>query len=285
MKKPFLFFALMLIASVLVAQDTITGWTFPVNQGPDSLNANLGLQGNLKYDIRYEGTDTAYNRIYFTEGSSGFAAAASGWDNGTGTKLWSIKFKADTTYKNFKLFSKQSSDAANPGPRDWKIQWRLSGGTYTDVPDGNVTVADDWTTGEVINLAVPVTGQGTSSIYICWLMNSDTSTNGTLVGPEGVSKIDDIIVKAISTLGTEDIMYTNRLGIMPNPSQGRFRVTSTVPLDEIKVVDLRGRIMTDLARPAQDLSVDLTGIAKGQYILSVKFADQEGWYNKKFIIE
>jgi len=53
----------------------------------------------------------------------------------------------------------------------------------------------------------------------------------------------------------------------------------------IRILDLSGREVFSMNNAGQATSVGLSNAAKGQYILSVKFADQDNWYNKKFIIE
>ena len=83
MKKHYIFAVLFAIFTMAgFSQVTITGWTFPVNSGPDSLNANLGLPGNLGYDLRFESEDSTYNTVSFVNGASTFAAATFNWDNG-----------------------------------------------------------------------------------------------------------------------------------------------------------------------------------------------------------
>jgi hypothetical protein len=284
MKKLLLFAIIFSSAFTLGAQTVITGWTFPSKNGADSLNANLGLAGNKSYDIRFEGTDTAYDVIYFSPEATDYSAAAKGWDNGSDAKFWSIKFKA-ADYRTFKVSSKQYSTDADKSPRDFKLQWRLSSGTYADVPSGTITVSNDWSTGVVTNLDVPITGQGSSSIYIRWIMTSNTSVNGGTVQADGETRIDDIQVTALSTLGNNEIVYSNRLTISPNPNHGRVNLTSTVALKEFRIIDLKGRTISSGNCTGTSLSIDLPGIAPGTYALSVKFEDQDAWYTKRFVVE
>ncbi len=283
MKKHLLFAILIISGLSLGAQTVISGWSFPVNNGLDSLNANTGLTGNLSYDLRYEGTDTTYSVIYLTDGATDYAAAAKKWDNGSDAKFWSVKFKA-ADYNDFKVSSKQFSSDAENGPRDFKLQWKISGGTFTDVPSGSINVSNNWTSGVLDNLPVPVTGQGTSSVYIRWIMSSNTSVNGGTVAATGESKIDDILVTAVSTLGTNDIVYSNRLSITPNPNQGRFKVLSTVPLQEARILDMNGKTISAAINPGSVLSIDLPGLSKGTYVLTVKFTDQESWYSRQILV-
>ncbi len=144
MKKQLLLFTFLLVMLTAVVQGTITGWTFPVNSGADSLNANLGTATNQGYDLRFQlvitpESDSTINTIYFADGAENFAAATAGWQDGAAVRFWSVKFKA-ANYSNFKVSSKQKSV---DGPRDFKLQWRLSSTTFEDVPEGTVTLAND----------------------------------------------------------------------------------------------------------------------------------------------
>ncbi len=286
MKKNLLFVVLTLLVSFASAQDTITGWTFPVNTGTDSLNANLGTNQNQGYDLRFQlyqtpTSDSTINTITFIEGATTYAASTTGWQEGNGVRFWSAKFKAGD-YKNFKVSSKQRS---TDGPRDFKLQWRLSSSAFEDVPGGTITVADDWTTGVVNQLEVPITGQGTSSVYIRWVMNSNTDVNGGTVAPGGSSAIDDIIVTAQSTLGTEEILFTDQVAVYPNPGKGIFTVQSTRTLTDIAVYDETGKTIRLLNHPGSKTSVDMTGFSKGIYFLKVRFVDNDQTYTRKFILE
>ena len=161
----------------------------------------------------------------------------------------------------------------------------MSSSAFEDVPGGTITVADDWTTGVVNQLEVPITGQGTSSVYIRWVMNSNTDVNGGTVAPGGSSAIDDIIVTAQSTLGTEEILFTDQVAVYPNPGKGIFTVQSTRTLTDIAVYDETGKTIRLLNHPGSKTSVDMTGFSKGIYFLKVRFVDNDQTYTRKFILE
>jgi len=286
MKKQLLISIFALLLCGAFAQDTITGWTFPANTGTDSLNANLGTTQNMGYDLRFQlvinpTSDSTINSLVFTDGPTTYAAATMGWENGADVRFWSIKFKA-ADHKNFKLFSKQKS---SDGPRDFKIQWRLSNGTFADVPGGIVTLEENWTSGVVNNLTVPIADQGTGSVYIRWLMSSDMATNGGTVTPGGWSMIDDILVTAVNTLGVDEVIYTNRINLYPSPNNGSFTVTSTEPLSMLSIISSDGKTVYNLANPALQNPVSLKGIAKGVYFLKIRFSDNDKTYTRKFVVE
>jgi hypothetical protein len=222
--------------------------------------------------------------VTFTDGATTYAAATTGWDNGTDVKFWSIKFKANN-YANFKLSSKQKSDATNPGPRDFKIQWRLSSGTYADVAGGAVTLGADWTTGVVTNLPVPITGQGTGSVYIRWIMATNTNINGGTVASTGQSMIDDILLTGTSTLGEDEILFTNRLKVFPSPNNGSFTLSSTEPMDAVSVTDITGKILQTISSPSQKQAITITGAKSGLYLLKVRFTGSEQDVTTRIVVE
>jgi hypothetical protein len=280
---------MMVIAGALTAQETLTGWTFPVNTGSDSLNANLGTTGNKTYDIRFQWVltptlDSTLNTVTFVDGATTFAAATTGWASGADIKFWSVKFKANN-YSDFKLSSKQKSDATNPGPRDFKLQWRLSSGTYADVPGGTITLASDWTTGVVTDLPVPITGQGTSSIYVRWIMTSNTDINGGTVTAAGQSMIDDILITGVSVTGQNEILYTNRLKVFPSPNNGNFNITSTEPMDVLSITDVSGKTLVTMSNPSQKQAVSVSNAKPGLYLLKVRFAGSDQEVVTRFVVE
>ena len=289
MKKNLLLIALTFVASAIFAQDTLTGWNFPVNSGADSLNATMGLTQNKSYDLRFQmtltaTTDSTFNTVYFTNGATTYAATSAGWQNGSGIKFWSVKFKAQN-YSNIKVSSKQLSSYDNQGPRDFKLQWKLSGGTWADIDGGIVTVAEDWTTGVVSNLAVPASNTGTTSVYIRWLMNSNVGTHDGTVVPFGESAIDDILVTGTSTLGTNDILFTNRLSVVPNSSHGIFTVKSTEQISELSILNTAGQVVRHVSNPSLSEKFDLTREGKGIYFVRVKFVDNDAMTTSKIVVE
>ncbi len=287
MKKHLLFACLLILAGSLFAQDTVTGWTFPVNTGSDSLNANLGTSQNMGYDLRFQWvlsatSDSTVNTITFASGATSYAASTPGWDNGTDSKFWSIKFKA-ADFSGFKVYSKQNSDAQ--GPRDFKLQWRLSSGTYADVPNGTVTLANDWTTGVLTALPVPITGQGTSSIYIRWIVASNTSAGGGTITPAGISMIDDILVTATGPTGQNEILYTNRFRVCPSPNNGTFGFTSTVPVGSLIINDMTGKTLMDIPDASGLKQITLPGAKPGMYLVKVRFAGTDDELSTRFVVQ
>lgn len=289
MKKTLLMIFVLLLSGVVFAQDTLTGWTFPVNSGPDSLNANLGTNQNKSYDIRFQmilnpTSDSTINTIFFADGPTTFAAATPNWDNGSESKFWSAKFKANG-YSNFKVSSKQKSDPTLGGPKDFKLQWRLSSTSYEDVPNGEITVAGDWTTGVISELPVPITNPGSSSIYIRWIMSSNDDINGGTVAATGVSMIDDILVTATAPSGNEEIIYNTKLLVSPNPNEGSFTLNSTKPLTHITIIDAGGKVIQNATAAGTSIKVSIPGVASGTYFLKARVKGDDNEVVTRFVVE
>jgi hypothetical protein len=284
MKKTLLIIAMFIITLAVNAQDTIIGYSFPLND-TTSKRPNFGLSTNLGYDIRKETTGiTTSDTITFSNGvtTGDFAATTTNWDGGANIKFWSIKFKAPN-YTNFKLSSKQRSGGNNPGPKNFQIQWRLSSGNYADVANGAVVCANDWTTGAVNQLPVPITGQGTGSIYIRWLMTTNVNANGDTVLASGITKIDDIILTATSTTGIEKTIYSGSVDIYPNPSNGIFTIEALNPVKEIMVYNSLGALVFT-SKPGELINnINLNTYGKGIYFVNVMYGDNSTYSGKVIV--
>ncbi len=203
MKKTITIFTIFqFIALFTFAQDTLVQWTFP---GNDSL-ADGGIAANLTKTI----TTTAASAIDFKNGLTTKSAQAVGWDNGKDAKYWIVEFSTQG-YSNISLSSIITAGGANPGPRDWKVQYNTAG-SWLDVSNSVFTVANDWTTGALTNLSLPSACDDQASVSIRWIMASDTAIDGSIVASIGVSKIDDIYVKAASSASINDMSFMGNGG-------------------------------------------------------------------------
>jgi len=119
-----------------------------------------------------------------------------GWDSGNNSKYWQISL-VTTGYSNLTLSSIQGSSGT--GPKNFKVQYRIgTGGAWTDVPSGTVTVANDVTTGKLTNLPLPAACDNQPDVYLRWIMTSNTSVGNSTVASGGTSRISAISVDATS---------------------------------------------------------------------------------------
>ncbi len=261
---------LIVLSHTLIAQsDTITGWDFSDTTN-STFSANLGLASNHSYTLRAEDTAGSVRTLAYVNGATDFAASTKDWDNGADNKFWTIKFKADG-YSSFKLYSVQSSDAAAPGPKYWKVQTRLSNQSYVDVTGGSITVASDWTTGVVNGLPLPASldNPGSTSVYVNWMVTSNEGTDGNPVLPGGISMIDDIMVTGISSTGIETVLYDSRIKISPNPASEFINISLGIETNHLQLHDASGSLVLKTAVNNSELSLQVGHLKSGIYILSI----------------
>lgn len=167
---------------------TVAGWDFG-----SSLACNSGTASNIGSLITAKGGTNA-------AAISSNTARATGWDAGSGAKYWEVIFST-TNYYNLKLSSAQRS--SDNGPRDFKIQYKIgAGGTYADLPGGLVTTANNYTSGVVSNLALPAACENQATVYVRWIMTSNTAVNSGAVTGLGASNISDVSIAGNVGLNT-----------------------------------------------------------------------------------
>ncbi len=128
MKKTFTLLTIIAFTGILSinAQDTIVQWTFPT----EAAEADGGAIGaNLLQVIETAG---GTSEIQFKNGITTKAAQATGWNDGADEKKWKVEFET-TGYTNIKLSSIVTSGGTDAGPRDFKVQYRVGEGSWTDV--------------------------------------------------------------------------------------------------------------------------------------------------------
>ena len=131
---------------------------------------------------------------YFTQGAGGkgaFAAHSDFWDNGAGKKYWQITISTKG-YKDIKLSSKQRG--SKTGPRDFNVQYSLNKNTWHDISKSSITVSESFTSGSLKELLLPSSCENQTTLSIRWIMSSNFSIEGKIVGKQGTNRIDDIIV-------------------------------------------------------------------------------------------
>jgi len=286
MKQFLLLTAVVVAAFSLNAQVIISGFTFPTDQGEEPFNANLGLDKNKTYDIRMEDMDGNDYTLTLTEGAAGagdFAATAQNWEDGANTKMLSIKIKA-ADYGTFAISSKMYSDATNPGPKDWKIMWRLSGGEWTDLEGGAFSIGNDWTTGEVTALNIPETANNPeSSLYIAWVPTTNLDINGNPVAANGTVKIDEIFVNGYENNSVESLVYENSTNVYPNPAQTTCTISAEKNATSIEIFDMAGRVVYNIETPKTENNISVSDLNNGLYMVRVSYANMV--INRKLIVK
>jgi len=274
MKKALLLFVAVLgFSTMTFAQiDTVIGFTFPVNTGLDSLNANFGDTLNLGYDIRFESQSAGTtDSVTLTNGATDYAATANSWENGMNDKYFSIKFKTGN-YNNLVLYAKMRSGGANPGPKYFKVQYKIGGsGTWTDVSTDTVTIANDWTTGVINGWNLPSeTWNASQSVYVRFLSITNENVSGGTVDSVGVVKMDDIFVLGNNNtaIGENSLMNTR---VFPNPATDVLNIENNESIAVMYIMSTDGRVVSTISNPAQNINI--SNLAAGNYMLRMISVD------------
>ncbi len=175
------------------AQLTVVEWNFPNN--PDDAVVDISTASNAGKTITTVGGTNAI--VFNILGASSQCAWTDGWNAGSGVKAWQIEFNTFGLV-NLEVASKQRSSPT--GPRDFKIQYRIgAAGAWTDVTGATaIVVADNFTTGVVGGIALPVACENQASVYMRWIMTTNNSVGGSTVATGGTSRIDDLQITANS---------------------------------------------------------------------------------------
>ncbi len=282
MKKLFtLLFTLTLVAGFAVSQnDTLAKWSFPTGTPDDSL-PDLSTVLNSQMKIFTEGGTSAID--FSKNGETTKSAMASGWDAGTDTKSWQVSVNT-TGYQNILLSSVQTAGGTNPGPKDFKLQYKTGvGGTWTDVTNGTVTVANDWTTGVLEDLALPSECDNAELVFVRWIMTSNLDINGTDLIADGKGKIDNIIFTGDVITGVENAGLAE-IKVFPNPSNGIITISAPDKITNVSLYNITGKVVFTAVINSVTETIDFSNFAKGMYILKVETVNHEKLI-KKIILE
>lgn len=289
MKKMIIIATLILSVLSIKAQDTIVGWTFPTGTNADA-HPDKGIHADSILTITTRGGTSVIDFSKF--GNTTYSAKATGWDNGANVKYWQVEINT-SGYHTLKLSSEQTSGGTYPGPRDFKVQYTLdTSAAWTDIPNTTIVTANNWTSGVINDVNIPSACDDRSSVYIRWIMTSDTSSAPpTLVQNTGVSKIDDILITGIySGVGIAEINLIGKVNIYPNPNDGTFTISlngnnSTFEYVEITITDIIGNKISEANLKLQNnIAIFDANLSNGIYLVSVKDMNGNNYNPKKITV-
>jgi len=264
MKKTNLFTVLTMIALLGLfqlnanAQDTIVQWTFPTEDG----TADAGvIPGNLTKVIETTG---GTSEIQFKNGVTTKAAQATGWEAGADEKEWKVEFKT-SGYGNIKLSSVISSGGQDPGPRDFKVQFKVDNGSWTDIEDSDFQTANDWASGVLFEFPIPAACDNQAIVKIRWIMTSDTASDGSIVAEDGKSKIDDIFITGEIIDGDDEMGFKQGIKVYPNPADDYIVVESSSSV-QLNLYNINGKEIISKQGIAEE-KIDVSELNPGTYIL------------------
>ena len=257
------------------AQDTIVQWTFPSADG----TADGGIPLNLDKIIETSG---GTSEIEFKNGASTKAARATNWENGADTKKWKVEFET-TDYGILKLSSKISSGGENPGPRDFKVQYKVEDGSWTDVENSEFQTANDWTTGVLVELPLPEECYNKSLIKIRWIMTSDSAVDGSLLTETGISKIDDIFITGELLDGEDEIDFNSQVKIFPNPASDFIHIQNELNL-RIDLYNYSGQKMISIETKNNE-TIYVSKYVSGAYLLRMTDLETQSVTSRTILIQ
>ncbi len=232
-------------SSLDTASTTIAGWSFKTN-----LAANSGIAANLGQLLTTSGGTN-------TPTVSSETAAAQDWRTGNGTKSWTVTLST-TNYYNLKLSSKQRS--SNTGPRDFKVQYRIGAGAWTDLTAVPL-LADNYTAGVLNNISLPAACDNQASVSLRWVMTSDLSVAGGAISSSGASNIDDIKITGNLGLSTTYVPGYSNLRVGNNTS---YSVTGLSPATKYYFV-VRAEAASISSASSNQITTTTTSIANADY--------------------
>lgn len=193
---------------ISATETNVVGWTF----SPYSLSSDIGNSNNSNSNSKTLNTVGGTSVITTTGSSPNIAASATGWNSGTGTKYWQISDINTIGMYNMTLSSDQQSSGT--GPKEFKVQYKIgSGGTWIDVSNGVITITSSSNLTSLTNLVLPLECENKSSIYLRWIMTSNTSQNDAIVQSGGTSRITHIYIK---NKDNSNILGYNDLSVFDN---------------------------------------------------------------------
>ena len=126
--------------------------------------------------------------------------------------------------------------STSTGPRDWKLQYSTVGGTdpsnWSDAHAG-IQIARDGTSNPAITfpanhftLTLPTGADNQPTLYLRWLMTSNTAPNGNPIAPAGTHQIHDIVIIATGD-AVEPTPVANRITSLDQiRDDGRYAIVS-----------------------------------------------------------
>ncbi len=187
--------------SKLQSQIVVAKWHFdnPTKQGAITDNASFASSPYTADDGIVENKDIATISLGGSVNYNGWVTGASGTlDKAPNSSAWNLTDGywqigiVTTGYKDLTLSSKQRS--SNTGPTDFQIQYSTdNGSSWLDVGTA-ITVANNFTSGVVTDLALPAECNNLANLLIRWTNTSNVSVGGATVASGGTNRIDDIVV-------------------------------------------------------------------------------------------
>ncbi|MFW5663469.1 MAG: Ig-like domain-containing protein [bacterium] len=181
----------VVLEEIFMPENPIIGYTFP-EEGEQG--ANMGTEGNVgNLIVREEGFDGSYS---YPAGITGQSISTTGWSDGENSRYWMIQF---STLGFTDLLVSSAQRSSNTGPRDFKLQYRVAAGDWVDVTNTDITVANNFSSGVLLQVPLPEEMEEQVQVALRWIMTSNVSVNEGSVASTGTSRMDHLFVEGIES--------------------------------------------------------------------------------------
>jgi hypothetical protein len=279
MKKTFTILFAVLFSSFAFSQmDTIAAWTFPTDDLMDTI-ADISNDYNSNMAIRTIG---GVSEITLKNGETTKAAQATNWELGENTKAWMVEINS-TGVGNLMVSSMQTAGGSDPGPRDFILQYRIgTDGEWLPITGSEITVANDWTSGVLENIALPEDCNNQSILFLRWVMTSNLDINGVILLETGKAKIDNIFVTGELIDDIIEIDKNIAINIFPNPCTSHFTVEAEKEIQSVEIFNINGAKCMEVEINSLSHSIDIQNLKPGMY--SVILNDKNGWIGSQLLM-
>lgn len=166
--------------------------------------ADDGIPSNVNISpILLEGGNTFSAWVTGAAGTGTYAPNATSWDDGNGTKYWQIGISTEN-FGELSVSSRQRSSSG--GPANFAVEYSTNGTDWFLVPGSDIVCAENFTTGVLDNLPLPVACNNRPALLLRWIMTSNNAVNASPVTTTGTNRIDDIFIRGRVITNEADIL-------------------------------------------------------------------------------
>ncbi|WP_254842678.1 5'-nucleotidase C-terminal domain-containing protein [Bacillus sp. MRMR6] len=167
---------------------TLAKWDF--SNTANKLVTTSGISTNLDKTLSVHGGPTI-STTYVAGPTTGITVPnASPW---TATSpYWKVSLSTKG-FKDITLSSKQYGSGT--GPKDFKVQYSLNDTSWVDVSGAAIAVGTNWTSGVLVDVALPSEANDQDVVYVRWIKSSEASIGGNPIGSGGTNRMGEIEFK------------------------------------------------------------------------------------------
>src|SRR3989304_4123078 len=261
---------------------------YPLNVSP--LLSNFPVFGDYNYELRLcGGTAQFYNsgsqQIYYMNGFGLFYPDGMK-DKGTSTSLSPISYQVSGTTPNriLKIEWKNAGPAAASADFINVQLWLYETSNIIEVHYGSSSITNACTTQLSVGIGhtyVPNSNMIEDDFLENGPSNPILSMNANAF--YGIPTNGTVYKFTVAAAGVAEINLDDLISVYPNPSNGKFTLSSEITKGEISVYNVEGeKVYSSTIQPSNHSTIDLSSHPNGIYFINIK--TENGIANKKLII-